>query len=226
MTRQSAQPNKAGSPYATRRTELVDALRRRGISDESVLHAIASVPRELFVPPAMQSRAYEDTALPIDNRQTISQPFTVAFMTSALELKPGMKVLEIGTGSGYQAAVLAQLGVSVVSIERHPLLSQKARVVLQSLGYDVNCRVGDGTIGYREGAPYNGIVVTAGAPDVPEPLARQLVIGGRLVVPVGTLEDQKLYRVTRTDEEHWDVADLGPFKFVPLIGRSGWSEGE
>jgi len=208
----------------TQRQQLVDALRARGISDEAVLVAMNTVPRETFVPEAIRSRAYEDSALPIDNRQTISQPYTVAFMTQCLNIKPGMKVLEIGTGSGYQAAVLSQLGAHVISIERHPLLSTKARTILTSLGYDVQCRVGDGTIGYREGGLYDGIIVTAGAPDVPEPLAKQLKIGGRLVVPVGSKEDQRLYLVIRTEEDDWNAKDLGPFKFVPLIGRSGWNE--
>ncbi len=182
------------------------------------------IPREMFVPAPLSSRAYEDSALPIDNRQTISQPFTVAFMTSMLNVTPGANILEIGTGSGYQAAVLAQMGANVTSIERHPILSQKARTVLASLGYAVQCRVGDGTIGYSAGGPYDGIIVTAGAPDVPEPLAKQLAIGGCLVVPVGSKDQQTLYRVVRTAQDLWKAEDLGPFKFVPLIGRSGWEE--
>lgn len=206
------------------RQKLVDILRERGIRDESVLAAINAIPREAFVPVAIRSRAYEDSALPIDNRQTISQPYTVAFMTQALRVTPGMKILEIGTGSGYQAAVLAHLGATVVSIERHPQLSQKARTVLSTLGYNVQCRVGDGTIGFREGGPYQGIIVTAGAPDVPEPLAKQLAIGGCLIVPVGSKEDQELYSVVRSSEDAWKVSNLGPFKFVPLIGHSGWDE--
>ncbi|MBK6761228.1 MAG: protein-L-isoaspartate(D-aspartate) O-methyltransferase [Ignavibacteria bacterium] len=217
-------PTKVATPFDVQRQGLVDVLRSRGITDEAVLAAIGKVPREVFVPAAMTGRAYEDSALPIDNRQTISQPYTVAFMTQALKITRGSRVLEIGTGSGYQAAVLAQLGANVVSIERHPLLSQKARTALVSLGYEVNCRVGDGTIGYREAGPYDGIIVTAGAPDVPEPLAKQLAIGGRLVVPVGSLENQTLYRVVRNAEDSWKAEDLGPFKFVPLIGRSGWDE--
>lgn len=188
-----------------------------------VLTAIDTVPREHFVPPFMRNRAYEDTALPIDDRQTISQPSTVALMTQALQVTPAMRVLEIGTGSGYQAAVLAALGAVVISIERHPNLSQQARTKLASLGYNVECRVGDGSIGYTGKAPYDGIIVTAGAPDVPEPLARQLALGGRLVVPVGERDEQVLYRVTRTGDESWSVDDLGPAKFVPLIGVEGWN---
>jgi protein-L-isoaspartate(D-aspartate) O-methyltransferase len=213
-------------PYDEKRHSLIDALRAKGITHVDVLSAMDIVPREQFVQPAMLSRAYEDTALPIDDRQTISQPYTVAFMTQALDPRPGMKVLEIGTGSGYQAAVLAQLGCRVVSIERHPKLSMQARERLARLGYKVECRVGDGTIGHRAQAPYDGIIVTAGAPDVPEPLARQLAMGGRLVVPVGTQSEQTLYRVTRREEEKWDVEELGGFKFVPLIGMAGWNGDE
>lgn len=211
-------------PYHEKRLELIRQLKAKGIIDANVLFAMEQLPREEFVQPSMKVRAYEDTALPIDDKQTISQPYTVAFMTQALSITPGMKVLEIGTGSGYQAAVLAVMGAKVVTIERHPRLSQQARGLLQQLGLDVNCRIGDGTIGYREGGPYDAIIVTAGAPDVPETLARQLAIGGKLVVPVGTSDEQTLYRVTRTGEEDWKAEDLGPFKFVPLIGVEGWDE--
>lgn len=212
------------SPFDELRRKLVDHLQSKGISDKHVLKAIDTVPRERFVPQAIRSRSYEDTALPIDDRQTISQPYTVAFMTQALMPTEGMRVLEVGTGSGYQAAVLAAIGCKVVSIERLPRLSNQARTILAKLGYNVVCRIGDGTIGWREGAPYDGIIVTAGAPDVPEPLARQLAIGGRMVVPVGSQSEQTLYRVTRTAEENWNVEDLGPFKFVPLIGVEGWTD--
>lgn len=211
-------------PYHEKRLDLIRQLQAKGITDSNVLFAMEQLPREEFVQPSMKVRAYEDTALPIDDKQTISQPFTVAFMTQAMGIQPGMKVLEIGTGSGYQAAVLAVMGAKVVTIERHPRLSQQARSRLQHLGLEVTCRIGDGTIGYREGGPYDAIIVTAGAPDVPETLARQLTIGGRLVVPVGNAEAQTLYRVTRTGEQDWKAEDLGPFKFVPLIGVEGWDE--
>lgn len=217
-------PVRTATVFDRQRLALIDALRLRGIHDEGVLAAMNTIPRELFVPPAMTGQAYEDSALPIDNRQTISQPYTVALMTQELSVRPGMRILEIGTGSGYQAAVLAQLGAEVITIERHPLLSQKARTLLSSLGYNINCRIGDGTIGYRAGEPYDGIIVTAGAPDVPEPLARQLAISGVLVVPVGPRDQQTLYRVTRTGQETWKAEERGPCKFVPLIGRSGWDE--
>lgn len=220
----SSRPARQYSPFELQRQQLVTLLTTRGIQDTRVLDAIATIPREEFVPQALYSRAYEDSALPIDNRQTISQPHTVALMTQILAVAPGQKILEIGTGSGYQAAVLAHLGADVISIERHAVLSQKARTVLQRLGYSVTCRIGDGTIGYREGGPYDGIIITAGAPDVPEPLAKQLAIGGRMIIPIGTLEEQRLYRVVRTGEETWKAEDVGPAKFVPLIGRSGWDE--
>jgi protein-L-isoaspartate(D-aspartate) O-methyltransferase len=220
----SSRPARQFSPFELQRQQLVSVLASRGIADERVLQAIGSIPREEFIPQALYTRAYEDSALPIDNRQTISQPYTVALMTQLLGVRPGVKILEIGTGSGYQAAVLAVLGAQVVSIERHALLSQKARTVLQRLGFHVTCRIGDGTIGYREGGPYDGIIITAGAPDVPEPLARQLAIGGKMIVPIGSLEEQRLYTVVRTGDEAWKAEDVGPAKFVPLIGRSGWDE--
>ncbi len=220
----STRPARQYSSFELQRQQLVSLLASRGIQDEKVLGAISAIPREEFVPPALYVRAYEDSALPIDNRQTISQPYTVALMTQLLGVQPSHKILEIGTGSGYQAAVLAHLGADVVSIERHALLSQKARTVLARLGYNVVCRIGDGTIGFREGGPYDGIIITAGAPDVPEPLAKQLAIGGRMIVPIGTLEEQRLYSVVRTGDETWKAQDVGPAKFVPLIGRSGWDE--
>lgn len=212
------------TPYDHQRQALLVLLRQRGITDAEVLQAINTVPREHFVQAFMRNRAYDDTALPIDDRQTISQPHTVALMTQALMVRPGMKILEIGTGSGYQAAVLAHMGARVISIERHPRLSQQARTRLHDLGYNVECRVGDGTIGYSGQAPYDGIIVTAGAPDVPEPLARQLCVGGHLVVPVGDHQHQTLYRVTRTDQDTWTASELGPAAFVPLIGVEGWDE--
>jgi protein-L-isoaspartate(D-aspartate) O-methyltransferase len=207
----SSRPARQFSPFELQRQQLVSVLASRGIADARVLQAIGSIPREEFIPPALYTRAYEDSALPIDNRQLLG-------------VRPGVKILEIGTGSGYQAAVLAVLGAHVVSIERHALLSQKARTVLQRLGFHVTCRIGDGTIGYREGGPYDGIIITAGAPDVPEPLARQLAIGGKMIVPIGSLEEQRLYTVVRTGDEAWKAEDVGPAKFVPLIGRSGWDE--
>lgn len=219
-------PERQFSPFEVQRRALVAQLSGRGISDARVLAALGSVAREAFVPPALSMRSYEDTALPIDSRQTISQPYTVAFMTQELLLTGPSTILEIGTGSGYQAAVLAALGHRVISIERHANLSQKARTTLKLLGYDVVCRIGDGSIGYREGGPYDGIIVTAAAPDVPQILAQQLAIGGRLVIPVGSRQQQSLYRVVRTDTDKWKAEELGQAKFVPLIGRTGWDESE
>jgi len=219
-------PSSLQTPYQQRRAALVSALRTRGVHNEQVLEAILLVPREHFVPEALASSAYHDTALPIDEQQTISQPYTVAAMTSALNPQPGMKILEIGTGSGYQAAVLATLGMHVFTIERHALLSHQARERFRKLSLtDIQTRVGDGSIGWSAQSPFDGILVTAGAPDVPESLARQLSIGGRLVVPVGDRHGQRLYVVQRQGEESWNVEDLGEFKFVPLIGTEGWNDG-
>ena len=206
------------------RVLLIQQLRDRGITNEAVLDVMGRLPREAFVSQAIASRVYEDTALPIDDQQTISQPYTVALMTQTLALPAGSKVLEIGTGSGYQAAVLTMLGLHVYTIERHAGLSRKAKQVLTDLGLTATFRIGDGTIGWSEHAPYDGIVVTAGAPDVPQTLARQLTVGGRMVVPVGTLNEQTMYCVTRTGPTDWKAVDMGPSKFVPLIGREGWED--
>lgn len=208
--------------FEERKNSLLDTLRESGITDERVLRAIASVPREHFVPRGFQSQAYSNSALPIACQQTISQPYTVAFMTSLLNVQPGDKILEIGTGSGYQAAVLAALGARVFTIERHAELHFATRKLLDSLGLSIATRLGDGTIGWSEFAPYNGIIVTAGSPDVPPTLTRQLALGGRLVIPVGDRETQTLYVITRTGDEQFDVAEFHDFRFVPLIGREGW----
>lgn len=208
--------------FEEHKTALVHELRQAGISDKHVLAAIATVPRERFVLPALRSRAYDNSALPIGCQQTISQPYTVAFMTSQLKAKPGDKILEIGTGSGYQASVLAQLGMRVFTVERHADLYHSTRKLLDKLGFNIAMRLGDGTLGWGEFAPYNGIIVTAGSPDVPPTLTRQLALGGRLVIPVGTRDTQTLYAITRTGEESFDVDELSDFRFVPLIGREGW----
>lgn len=184
---------------------------------------MAKVPRHLFVPPPFTNRAYDDSALPIGMMQTISQPYTVAFMTQALGVKPGDKVLEVGTGSGYQAAILAEMGAHVFTIERHMELLTRARKVLEKLGYRVASKAGDGTLGWSEFAPYNGIIVTAAAPDVPDPLLKQLADGGRLVIPVGDWDVQNLLVVTRRGEE-FDRKEVFGFKFVPLIGKMGWAK--
>ena len=206
------------------RTKLIENLRERGITDESVLHVMASLPREKFVHPAFTQRAYEDSALPLTNQQTISQPYTVAYMTSLLHIQPNDKILEIGTGSGYQAAVLAKLGAKVYSIEREFDLHRQATKTLQEMGLNVQTRYGDGTIGWSEHAPYQGIIVTAGAADIPRTLLMQLAIGGKMVIPSGDRKTQTLYLITRQSENDFDSIELEEFKFVPLIGREGWQE--
>ncbi|HET6402014.1 MAG TPA: protein-L-isoaspartate(D-aspartate) O-methyltransferase [Candidatus Kapabacteria bacterium] len=209
---------------AMMRQTLVEQLRARGIHDERVLEAMASVPRERFLDQTFVLRAYEDSALPIGEGQTISQPYTVAYQTQELELKPSEKILEIGTGSGYQTAVLAQMGLRVFSIERHVALLEAARKRLESLGFHrVISRAGDGTRGWPEYAPFDAVLVTAGAPDVPESLAKQLSPdGGRMVIPIGGQRSQKMYLVKKNGEK-LTATELADFAFVPLIGKEGWS---
>lgn len=207
--------------FELERKELVDSLRHRGISDERVLGAIGRVERELFVDEPFVNRAYEDNALPICCSQTISQPYTVAFMTQCLDVREGEKVLEVGTGSGYQAAVLVELGARVFSIERIHELLEKARKLFDRLAYRVATKVGDGTIGWSEFAPFDGIIVTAGAPSIPDPLLKQLADGGRLVIPIGDLDIQRLHVIHRIGER-FDTKEIYGFKFVPLIGTKGW----
>jgi len=212
--------------FEKQRLKMVNSqIRARGISDLRVLQAMEKVPRHLFVDEGLTEQAYNDNPLPIDEGQTISQPYIVALMTEALELKGGEKVLEIGTGSGYQAAVLAELGARVFSIERLASLAANARKLLYSLNYfTVAIRVGDGTYGWREEAPFDGIIVTAGAPDIPAILVEQLTVGGRLVAPVGDRYSQSLIKLTRLSEDTGDVKreELGGCRFVNLIGVYGW----
>ncbi len=209
--------------FNKRRKVLVEELASRGIRDDRVLKAFEAVPRHLFIDTALNHRAYEDTALPIEMGQTISQPFTVAKQTELMEVEPGDKVLEIGTGSGYQAAILCEMGAKVFSIERHHMLYDRSRQILNKLGYRPTLKCGDGTLGWSAYAPYMSIVVTAGAPVVPETLKMQLDMGGRLVVPVGDEEKQVMYRITRLGEDDFEEEKFSIFKFVPLIGRQGWS---
>jgi len=196
----------------------------RGVEDQLVLEAMRAVPRHLFVPEHMRASAYRDSPLPIGQGQTISQPYIVAYMTAALHLTGEEKVLEVGTGSGYQAAILAYIAKEVVSVERLPRLAEEARETLSELGYQ-NVRVaeGDGTQGWPEDAPYDAIIVTAASPDVPEPLRWQLVEGGRLVVPVGPRHTQQLVRVRR-EGNMFPREDLLGVAFVPLIGQYGWDK--
>jgi protein-L-isoaspartate(D-aspartate) O-methyltransferase len=212
--------------YRRRRARLVQTLRDRGLEEERVLAAVGRVARHAFVDPALRDRAYEDAALPIGLNQTISQPFTVAYQTALLGVQPDDRILEVGTGSGYQAAVLCEIGARVFSVERHEALLARARRVLEALGYDVRTRLGDGREGWPAFAPYDGIVVTAGAPDIPAPLLRQLrepategEAGGTLVIPVGGSAGQTMTRVTRTGTEPTDYAreTFHDFRFVPLV---------
>ncbi len=209
------------------RQQMVDyQLAARGLSDQLVLDAVAAVPREEFIPADLVEFAYRDSPLPIAASQTISQPYIVALMTAALELKPTDRVLEVGTGSGYAAAVLAEIASDVFTIERHKILADTARNRLESLGYkNIHVLYGDGTLGWPQHAPFDAIIVAAGGPEVPTNLKQQLAIGGRLVIPVGTtLQTQKLIRVRRTSEHEFEEDDLGGVRFVPLIGAAGWED--
>jgi len=203
---------------------VAEQLRRRGIRDERVLSAMARVPRHLFVPSGAQSESYEDRPLPIGDGQTISQPYMVAIMTQSLDLVGGEKILEIGTGSGYQTAVLAELARMVFTVERLYALVQKAEIRFRDLGYEnIQFRLGDGSQGWSEKAPFDGIIVTAGAPEVPGALKSQLSEGGRLVIPVGSRYSQNLLKVTRV-KNRFEEEDLSGCVFVPLVGESGWKE--
>jgi protein-L-isoaspartate(D-aspartate) O-methyltransferase len=196
----------------------------RGIKDPKLIDAMRKVPRHLFVEEALQSQAYNDHPLPIGEKQTISQPYMVALMTEALQLTGKEKILEIGTGSGYQTAILAEIAGKVFSIERIRSLAIKARKLLYELGYfNVEIKIFDGTFGWAEEAPFDAIIVTAGSPDIPQPLVDQLAIGGRLVIPLGDPSIQDLIRIIKT-EEGTKREDLGGCRFVKLIGRYGWNE--
>ena len=210
--------------YEGARQKMLDSqIRARNVRDPSVLEAVRTVPRHLFVEEALRDRAYLDKALPIGEKQTISQPYMVAAMTEALELTGRERVLEIGTGSGYQTAILAELAESVFSVERIASFVPLARRRLESLGrYNVLIKVGDGTIGWSEHAPYDAILVAAAAPQLPRPLLEQLRVGGRLVVPMGPEESQTLMRIRRGEEGFHEEA-LGECRFVKLIGRHGWA---
>jgi protein-L-isoaspartate(D-aspartate) O-methyltransferase len=211
--------------FAAQRAMMVERqLRARGIRDPAVLAAMREVPREEFVPPELAGHACDDNPLPIGEGQTISQPYMVAYMTEALEPRPADRVLEVGTGSGYAAAVLSRVVAEVYTVERIAVLAEAARERLGRLGYaNIHVHDGDGSLGWAEHAPYDAIVVTAGAPQVPQPLLDQLAIGGRLVVPVGPdLRLQTLVRVRRVGETEFRREDHFGVMFVPLIGEAGW----
>jgi len=215
----------SGDAYDYRRAQMVEALRRGGIGDRRVLEAMENVPRHLFVPEALRHQAYsDDVSIHIGEGQTISQPRIVALMTQAARIQPSDRVLEIGTGSGYQAAVLAQLAQFVFTVERVASLARQAKRVLDHLQIEnVSVKVLDGTLGWRAQAPFDAILVTAGAPDVPAPLIEQLADGGRLVVPVGPRETQVLKIIQRRGERTYS-SELKGACFVPLIGRHGWED--
>lgn len=211
--------------FAGERARMVEQqLRPRHIHNDAVLEAMATVPRERFVPEAFRDMAYDDSPLPIGHDQTISQPYIVALMCEALDPEPGDRVLEIGGGSGYAAAVLSRVVSEVVTVERLEPLCERARRLIDEAGYDnVEVVCGDGTRGWAERAPYDGILVAAGGPEVPKSLKRQLAVGGRLVIPVGLDPGhQTLVRVTRTSDDEYESEDLGEVRFVPLIGAEGW----
>ena len=195
----------------------------RGVDDEAVIRVMEQVPRHLFVEEALQSQAYTDYALPIGEKQTISQPYIVAVMTAALHLQRGDRVLEVGTGSGYQAAVLAQLAGQIYSVERIATLARRARRILDSINCsNVHIRVDDGSLGWKDQAPFDAIIVTAGAPEVPQDYLTQLDVGGRLVIPVGSSERQTLKLVECSAHGQYNETDLLACRFVPLIGARGW----
>lgn len=206
------------------RNKLVAKIRSKGISDQKVLEAIRAVPRHFFFDDAFLQHAYQDKAFPIGEGQTISQPYTVAFQTQALEVKPGDKILEIGTGSGYQACVLLEMGTTVFTIEYNKVLYAHTREILPEMGYRPRFFQGDGSQGLPAHAPYDGILVTAGAPTVPDALKDQLKIRGRLIIPVGDLDTQKMLRITRTGENSWEEEPFSFFSFVPLKGQDGWGK--
>ncbi len=209
---------------SSRRAMVEDQLRRRGLRDERVLEALFRVPRHEFVPLGFVEAAYEDRPLPIGESETISQPYIVAAMTAAVRVQPGDKALEIGTGSGYQAAVLAHLGATVYSVERNPRLADVARERLKRLGYQgIEVTAGDGSEGYPAAAPYQVILVTAAAPVIPHPLLEQLADGGRMVIPVGDLQHQDLQLIFKHRNE-LAKRTLDPCQFVPLIGKHAWPE--
>lgn len=212
------------SDFAVARRRMIERqIRARGISDARVIEAMLKVPRHKFVEEALNSQAYSDYPLPIGESQTISQPFIVAAMSQALMLQGHEKVLEVGTGSGYQAAVLSLLADRVFSLERIASLARRARLVLNQNGFSkVNIRLTDGTYGWEEEAPFDAILVTAGAPEIPETYLTQLAVGGRLVIPVGDRNSQILKRIVKLSAGDCRIEDLMDCRFVPLVGDKGW----
>jgi len=204
------------------RKKLVDLLKKKGIADERVLSAIGKVPRHFFFDETFWNQAYKDIAFPIGAGQTISQPYTVAYQTELLHIRQGDKVLEIGTGCGYQTCILLKLGAIVYTIERQEKLYERTKQVLPFMGYKPNFFLGDGSKGISDHAPYNKIIVTAGAPVIPDTLLKQLAIGGILVIPVGDEKSQKMVTVLKVSEHDFEEHVLDTFKFVPLVGDKAW----
>jgi len=204
------------------RKKLVDELRKKGIEDEQVLRAIGKVQRHFFFDETFWNQAYKDIAFPIGEGQTISQPYTVAYQTELLHIKKDDKVLEIGTGSGYQACVLVEVGAKVFTIERQEKLYERTRNLLPRMGYKMHFFLGDGSKGISSHAPYDKIIVTAGAPTVPETLMAQLKIGGTLVIPVGDEKSQQMVTILKIGENDYERHVLDTFRFVPLVGERAW----
>jgi protein-L-isoaspartate(D-aspartate) O-methyltransferase len=204
------------------RMGLIRELKEKGITNERVLEAINKIPRHYFFDKAFENHAYADKAFPIEAGQTISQPYTVAYQSQLLKLDPGMKVLEIGTGSGYQSCVLLELGAVLHTIELQITLYNKAKTILPKIGYYPTFIQGDGTLGWTQDEPYDRIIVTAGAPVIPNELLKQLAIGGILIIPVGDNKSQKMLRLTKIDLSIIEKEEFGNFSFVPLLGKQGW----
>jgi len=203
--------------FAGQRNKLVETLQEKGITDKNVLEAIRVIPRHLFLEKGAENHAYIDKAVQIGSGQTISQPYTVAFQTQLLEIKKNDKVLEIGTGSGYQASVLAQMGVKIYSIERHKPLFLKSKEILKKLNYNVNTVLGDGFIGLPDLMPFDKIIITCGAPEIPSKLLLQLKIGGIMVVPVEKDDNQDMLKIKKVSEKDFEISSHGKFMFVPML---------
>ncbi len=206
------------------RKKLIQEIRNKGITNDAVIKAMTTVPRHFFFDNAFLEHAYIDKAFPIGHGQTISQPYTVAFQSSLLSVKPGSKILEIGTGSGYQACILLEMGAKVFTIEYNRPLYEHTKSFLPYIGYKPIFKYGDGSLGLPIHAPYDGIVVTAGAPVVPHELKEQLAVGGVLVIPVGDNERQKMLKISRISEREFDTEEFDYFAFVPLLGKEGWKK--
>ncbi len=204
------------------RKKLIELLEKKGIKDKAVLKAMLHIPRHFFFSKTFESHAYDDKAFPIGEGQTISQPYTVAYQSQILQVNKNDKILEIGTGSGYQAAVLLEMGARVYSIERQEKLHLRSKLILKKLGYNAQLKYGDGTKGWSEYAPFDKIIVTAGAPVIPKMLLAQLKIGGIMVIPVGDEKTQRMLSIVKTGEKTFKQIELDHFAFVPLVGEEGW----